>query len=453
MPWSVEKIQQIAFKNQSFTIKVTNTQHNLLFEIYEDLFGRIFFGVSYWPAVKEAIHNVLTGVTKGSPVTQEVMVRGGKNVKLVLYYDKKKSDKIIISRMKSDSAGLTWLLDKDSGRTGTQYRRIRVSPEKGNLVKFFGIMDRLYKMIDNGEIKRPTEGHDLYYADEMARHDRSMLAFKEFLDDDDFTFFLRLDENIKKSDRPYKIARALVAKEAKEAGVSFFPEKRGDDGFIVFSGENIVVDWESRRDWLVNHGNIPIRFIQRKTCKSCGGQVLYDGKHFVCKQCQSNRNVYYHAVEHPPPNPGEPKEPLSPDFDALSKLIAFMDKKRLYHKEPYFIYKTLGQFGRKMPKPEIMLSLQCTRVSPQWHDTRKPPPGAFFAAAWHEDFEKAGIVMRTTGSGAGERGDYWHTDNYRIFEFNTTGVALFKKTLKKQYAGGVTKDRNGNTIPRDRQWF
>jgi hypothetical protein len=48
-----------------------------------------------------------------------------------------------------------------------------------------------------------------------------MLAFKAFLDDDEFTFFLRLDENIKKSDKSYKIARAKVAEEAKKAGVNF----------------------------------------------------------------------------------------------------------------------------------------------------------------------------------------------------------------------------------------
>jgi hypothetical protein len=427
MPWTVEKTKEITFKNQGFTVNITNTGFNLLFEIYEHLFGRIFFAVDYWPAVKEAIENVLAAVKTSTTESQEVIVTGQKNVKLVFAYDKK-SDKIIISRMKSDSAGLTWLLDKDSGRQGLQYRRIRVPVEIGNLRRFFTIMDQLYKMIDKGEIKKPkTEGYDLYYANEMARHDRSMLAFKALLDDDDFTFFLRLDENLKKSDRSYKVTRAQVAQEAKEAGVPFLPEKRGDDGFITLSGENIVVDWEIRRDWVMNYNNIPVRY--------------------------DDRNNTYHAVEYPPPNPGEPKEPLSPEFDSLPALIAFMNKKRLRHEKPYFIYETLGQFGRKMAKPEIMLSAQCTHVSPQWPETKKTPIGAFFVAAWHEDFVEAGTVTRTTEAGAGELGDYWDCDNYGIFEFNKSGVELFKKTLRKQYADGVTEDRNGNTIPRNRQWL
>jgi hypothetical protein len=355
--------------------------------------------------------------------------------------------------MKSDNAGLTWLLDKDSWETG-RYMRIRIPLEAKNLQTFFTIMDQLFKMIDKGEIVKPQkEGYDLYYANEMARHDRSMLAFKAFLDDNEFMFFLRLDENPKKSDKPYKLSRAQVAKEAAKAGISFLPEKKWDDGFIAFAGEHIAVDWEQRRDWVMNYSNIPIRFTQRKTCAVCGGKVLYDGEKFVCKQCKNDKNIYYHAVEHPPPDPWEEKKPLSPDFDSLPQLIAFMRKKKLSFERPYFIYKTLGQFGRKMKKKEIMLSIQCTHISPQWPEIRKPVPGAFFAVAWHEDFEEAGVVTRTTGSGAGELGEYWECAHYGIFEFNKSGVELFKKTLKKQYASGVTEDRNGNTIPKNRRWI
>jgi len=428
MPWAVEKTREVSFTNQAFTINVTNTGFNLLFEIYEHFFGRIFFAVDYWPAVKEAINNVVVGTAKGSTASEEVVITGGKNVKLVLTYDNRKFDKIIISRMKSDNVGLTWLLDKDSGRMGSQYRRIRIPIEAGKLHRFFTIMDQLYKMIDKGQIAKPkTEGYDLFYADEMARHDRSMLTFKEFLDDNDFTFFLRLDENIKKSDKPYRMRRAQVAKEAREAGISFLPEKRGDDGFVAVGGENIVIDWEIRRDWVMNYSNIPVRF--------------------------DDRNATYHAVEYPPPNPGEPKKPLSPDFDVLQELIAFMNRNRLRHEKPYFIYKTLGQFGRKMTKTEIMLSIQCTNLSPQWPETKKTSSGAFFVAAWHEDFKEAGTVTRTTGVGGGELGDYWDCDNYGIFEFSRNGVELFKKTLKRQYSSGTAEDRNGNTIPLNRRWI
>jgi len=424
MPWTVEKTKEVAFKNQAFTINVTNTGSNLLFEIYEHFFGRIFFAVDYWPALKEAIKNILIEVKKRPIASQEVNItKSGKDVKLVLTYDRRKSI-IVISRMKSDSAGLTWLLDKDTGGMGSQYRRIRIAVEKPGLRKLIATMDKLYEMIEKGHIRRPETG-GLYYPEEMAKHDRSMLAFKKYLDDDEFYFFIRLDENRKKSNRPFKIARAKVAKEAKKAGIDFLPEKKWDDGFIRYLDENICVDWEMRRDWVENYNNIPIKFVQRK--KS------------------------YHAVGYPPPDPGDLK-PLTPDFDSITQLKNFMKKKNLCHEKPYFIYRTLGQFARKMKKSEIMLSIQCTQTSPQWPKIKKAPEGAYFVAAWHEDFKEAGTVTRTTGVRMGELGDYWDCANYGIFEFNKSGVELFKKTLKKQYAGGVTEDRNGNTIPRNRRW-
>jgi len=425
MPWTAEKTKEIIFKNQAFTINVTNTGSNLLFEIFEHFFGRIFFGVDYWPALKEAIKNIPAGIKTGSLESQEVAVtKSGKKVKLVLTYDKRKSDKILISRMKSDSAGLTWLLDKDSARHGSMYRRIRIPIEKARLRKLIATIDKLYEIIEKDEIRRPEIG-GLYYPEEMAKHDRSMLAFKEYLDDHEFHFFIRLDENRKNSDRPFKIARAKIAKKARKVGINFLPERRWDDGFIRYLDENICIDWEMRRDWVENYNNVPIRFVQRKKC--------------------------YHAVEYPPPEPGK-LEPLTPDFDSITQLRDSMKKKKMSHEKPYFIYQTLGQFTRKMKKPEIMLSIQCTQTSPQWPKTKKAPSGAYFVAAWHEDFRRAGTVTRTTEAGAGELGGYWDCDNYGTFTFNKNGVESFKKTLKKQYAGGVTEDRNGNTIPRNRQW-
>lgn len=425
MPWVVERSKEIAFKDKSFTINVTNTRDNLLFEVYEHFFGRIFFGVDYWPALKEAIKNILVGIKKGSTAFQEVPVRKGqKNVKLVVSCDKRKFDKIIISRMKSDTAGLTWLLDKETASRGSRYRRIRIPVEKGGIRKLIAAIDKFHEMIEKGEIRRPGIG-GIYYPEEMGKHDRSMLAFKEYLDDREFHFFIRLDENRKNSKEPLKIARAKVAKEAKKAGINFLPEKRYDDGFIRYLNENTCVDWEMRRDWAENYNNIPIRFVQRKSC--------------------------YHAVEYPPPEPGE-LEPLTPDFDSMKQLKNFMKKKKFRHEKPYFIFRTLGQFARKMKKPGIMLSIQCTQTSPQWPKARKTPTGAYFVAAWHEDFREAGTVIRTTGSGAGELGKYWESDNYGMFEFNKKGVELFKRILKKQYSGGTIEDRNGNTIPQNRQW-
>jgi hypothetical protein len=130
-----------------------------------------------------------------------------------------------------------------------------------------------------------------------------------------------------------------------------------------------------------------------------------------------------------------------------------MKNKKLCHEKPYFIFRTLGQFARKIKKSEIMLSIQCTQTSPQWPETNKMPPGAYFVAAWHEDFKEAGTVTRTTEAGTGELGDFWDCDNYGIFKFNQSGVELFKKILKKQYSKGTTEDRNGNAIPRNREWI
>ena len=427
MPWAVRETKEINLKGQGYTINVTNTGFNLLFEIYEHFFGRIFFSVDYWPDIKKAIRKTCTDALKGCSTREEVIITAGKNKKLVVRFKKRKLNNMLISRMASDNRGLTWIVERDKGKMGQQYRRIRIPINKADVHRILSAIDKFYEMIEKGDIQRPkSEGFDLYYANEMAKHDRSMLAFKEYLDDHEFTFFIRLDENIKNSEKAYKIARGRVAQEAAKAGISFLPEKRGDDGFIRLNNENIVVDWEIRRDWVGNYNNIPIRY--------------------------DDRNNAYHAVEYPPPNPGTLKKPLSPDFDSLKKIKDFMEKRKLHNEKPYFIYQTLGQFDRKMKKPEIMLSIQCAQASPQWPKTTNPPAGAFFVVAWHQDFRIAGTVTRTTDTGAGERGDYWDCDNYAIFEFNKEGVEKFKKIIKKQYSGGLENDRNGNSIPRNREW-
>jgi len=424
--WKVEKKREIVLGNRGYSVNVTNTGFNLLFEIYEYLFGRIFFSVDCWPDVKKALEKVHACALKGRSIREEVIITSRGDKKLRITCRRGKHNLLLISRMTSDNKGLTWIVDKD--KKDSRYRRIRISLKKTCVKKIVRIIDEFFELIRKGKIQKPrSEGFNLYYANEMAKHDRTMLSFKEYLDDDDFTFFLRLDENVKKLNRPYKTARAAVARGAKEAGMNFLPEKRGDDGFIAFMGIDVVVDWELRRDWAANCNNIPIRFVQR--------------------------NAYYHAVVYPPPNPGESSESLSPNFVSLPKLIAFIKKKKIRYKSPYFIYRTLGQFERKMKKSQITLSIQCNQASPQWPKTKIPSNAAFFVAAWHQDFTEAGTVTRTTQSGAGELGGYWECENFGIFQFNRYGVELFKKILKKQYRKGVTKDRNGNVIPRNRRWI
>jgi hypothetical protein len=423
LPWKIEASSNYSFDNVAFTVNLSNTGFNLLFEVIENLSGRIFFGVNYWPLLKQEIEKIMSADQKKLNV--DVIVSGQKTKKLNFTLDKK-ALKLNLSRMQSDNAGLTWIREKDSSRQGFGYRQIHLPNDPKAIIGFIKIIDDLYQKTINGVVKAPMEGHDLFYSEEMARHDRSMLSFKQFFDEDPTpTFFLRLDENLKLSDTNFRIERGKVAAEARKAGISFLRETRGDDGFLTFGGENIVVDWEIRRDWVMNINNIPIKFEDRK------------------KQ--------YFAVGYPAPNPGPNKNPMSPFFNSLSSLNTYISKKGLHDKAPYFIYRTLGQFGRKMAKPEIMLSIQCSYNAPQWPIQSKAG-ASYFVAAWHEDFLEAGKVSRTTSSGAGEFGTYWDAENFGIFEFTKNGVELFKNCLAKQYANGLINDRNGNTIPKERKW-
>ena len=216
-------------------------------------------------------------------------------------------------------------MDKETNSQGSQYRRIKLPVEKDNIDKFLGIIDEFYMMIQEGKILTPEPGKEygLYYADEMARHDRSMLYFRQLLDDSKFSFLLRLDENLKGDDRPFKIERGRVAQDAKKAGIQFLPEKRGDDGFIAFGSENIVVDWEIRRDWVMNHNNIPIRYIQRKKCPKCGGRVVekvVDNKpRFVCR-----------ALNEPLPGMGRRRKLEVEDLRLLQLFAALCPVEDLY---------------------------------------------------------------------------------------------------------------------------
>ena len=317
-----------------------------------------------------------------------------------------------------------WIPEKDL-KTG-QYRRIRIPRKRKSGNKICRIIDQIYMKIEQGIIPQPMSGGEIYYPGEMVKHDRSMMAFKTFLDDNKIHFFIRLDENKGNSKQKVKIERASVAKEARKRGIDFLPETRGADGFIRYGTNNFVVDWELRRDWVTNINNIPIRYEQRK-------------------------KIYY-GVAYPPPNPGEPRKKLSPNYQDLADVKDFIINEKLSHPTPYFIYRTLGQFSRKINKPQIVLSIQCNQASPQWPNTPKITKEGLFTVAWHEDFQFASKVTRTTQSGVGEHGGYSECQDFGIFSFDHKGISLFKTILNRQIKSGMIKDKNGNYIPKNRKW-
>lgn len=201
-------------------------------------------------------------------------------------------------------------------------------------------------------------------------------------------------------------------------------DKRYDDGFIKFDEYELSYDWEIRRDWYGNFNNIAIRYV--------------------------DRNKTYHAVDFPPPKPGKINAISSKEFKDVNDLIKFLKPNKKKMNAPYFIYSTLGQFARKIEKTRIVLSLQCSQMSPLW-----PELGSklgFFAAAWHIDFSHAGTVRRTTQNSAGERGDYYECENFGLFQFNMSGVARFRECLNNQFKTGTIEDPRGNIVPKKRLW-
>lgn len=109
------------------------------------------------------------------------------------------------------------------------------------------------------------------------------------------------------------------------------------------------------------------------------------------------------------------------------------DKRILYDFEKRFSYfdecnkfkfDTFGQFERKIQKPEIALSIQCSKDE------------KCFIIAWHEDYKKEKIVyLRSrTGSGGTEGTGKRFTKDY--LQLSYAEMDKFYKILLKAFAHG-----------------
>lgn len=89
-----------------------------------------------------------------------------------------------------------------------------------------------------------------------------------------------------------------------------------------------------------------------------------------------------------------------------------------------FKFDTFGQFERKIQKPEITLSIQCSR------DER------CFIIAWHEDYKKEKIVYmhsRTASGGTENTGKRFTKD---FLELSYAEMDKFYKILEKAFNSG-----------------
>lgn len=459
MPWKEVKTASVEIKGKQYTIKLTTTGQNLLIEIYEMLDGRIFFGYRY---AYELIKNLmeLNKEILGGRKPKKRSVDFTKDKKIELRAVESHGQNFIeVSRKKSETGGLTWINEKDY-RTG-MLRLIRL-PASKELVNLINTVEEYVKMIEEDKIKDPaktTSLYGVYFPGWMATHDRSIIAFKMWYDSDETECFIRLDENIKKKDDPVKIERAEVANDAKEMGITFLPEKRGDDGWISVDedtiddlDEDLIVhyDWEHRRDWVLNYNNIPI---------------------YMEEYRRDKKLKFYVALAYPPRERTNHNYYDNTKSNKISDVIKKIEKYGLSHPKPYFIYDTLGQFGRKIEKSHEALTIQCTQISPVWYkDNIKIVERAcypenkgekvpkikqtisYFVVAWHHDFDIAITTIRKTGVGPAEIGDYWTTSKFGVFPFTQEGVKSFRDSIIKQFKTGVVEDRNKNLIPRKRSW-
>lgn len=428
MNWDIIKNLNLEIGQNEYQVNLANTKFNLLYEIQQTLFGHVFFGINYWPEIARAFQEILQSSKESNGLLEkDVFIDPGRKTKLTLTY---KKNSIRLARKISDANRSTWMVQQDSNRRGGLPRvisfSIASSKEFSQLQSLVNSINQIHEEIQSGKIKQPEfGGYGLFYPNEMEKSDRSLISFKKLLDDELFTCFIRLDENKNNSEMSARIARATVAREAKENGIQFLDDKRYDDGFISFDGIELSFDWEIRRDWYGNLNNIAIRYVDKK-------------------------NVYF-AVDYPPPAPGSDQGALSKEFENVIDVIDFLQNSGLKENKPYFIYKTLGQFERKIQKDRIVLTLQCSQAAPLWPILETQL--GYFVAAWHIDFRTAGTVKRTTQNHVGEMGVFYDCNNFGIFPFNQSGVLHFKENIREQFRSGTIEDSRGNLVPRKREWF
>ncbi len=466
MAWDEIKFENLSHSGGIYKLSLFDTGFNLLFQIYwfekaEDYDNeaegyRVFFGINYWPAIREILLTI-------TPANKEGFVPwGNKRIKIELL-----RNTIILSRQASDKSGGEWNTEEDDTkrRGGTEKSLTFTKKLINNIVEIF---DRLLEASIYLGVR--TSDWDAFYPDQMVNHDQSMIALKIFLEnDEDYQMFVKAgvdpegkeriinkikfyEEDVKKpfEDREYKkidpYHRAMITQWNSKLKRSEFSEMvvehgiagivydtRGDDGYIQLTlGEEVYkinFDWEIRNDWIEIHKNVPIYFNRRNYVKE---------------------NPAYCAIGNIVLAPTIPEKAYKSTVKEVEKLINDVGG----GSAPYFLYDEMGQFQRKIDKQSIMLSIQCSKIAPFWPDMDKIPKNGYLITAWHEDFGELEKVIRTAGTkGRKEKSaGIFKTTDYGLFEFNEAGIKHFGDIIKKQYKTGTITDYNGNTIPKVRKW-
>lgn len=116
-------------------------------------------------------------------------------------------------------------------------------------------------------------------------------------------------------------------------------------------------------------------------------------------------------------------------FRKTGKMILYDFEKRFTYYDACgrFKFDTFGQFERKIQKPEISLSIQCSSDE------------KCFIIAWHEDYKKEKIVYirSKTGSGGTEGTGKRFTKDFLELSYNN--MDKFYKILLKAFEGGFNK--------------
>jgi len=108
-----------------------------------------------------------------------------------------------------------------------------------------------------------------------------------------------------------------------------------------------------------------------------------------------------------------------------NKILYDFEKGHKYYDNCDFPFSDFGQFERKIKKPEILLSIQCSKDE------------KCFCIAWHEDFKKEKLqrIGSITGSGDKEYSGKRFTTNFKEFKYDE--MDIFYEVLLKAFTSNT----------------